>query len=194
MKYELSMFLSPKMTDEQAEKKAQELEKILAKFDATILESNFLGMKDLAYQIKHFNQGYYFIAKIEADPTKIKKIRYQVADEMDVVRLLVTKQEKDVKLEAEHKEKVEGEEELKKEVKEEKSEKVEKKSAFAKAPADKEEKAEVKEKEEKPVDVKASEVVETPVEKEEKPTMKKKEKELDLDKKLDKILEEDIID
>lgn len=188
MKYELSMFLSPKMTDEQAEKKAQELEKILAKFDATILESNFLGMKDLAYQIKHFSQGYYFIAKIEADPTKIKKIRYQVADEMDVVRLLVTKQEKDVKLEAEHKEKVEGEEmkeEVKEEKKEEKIEKIEKKSAFAKVPADKEEKAEVEE----PVKEEVKEKIE-----DKKPALKKEEKETDLDKKLDKILEEDIVD
>ncbi|MDD3887605.1 MAG: 30S ribosomal protein S6 [Patescibacteria group bacterium] len=181
MKYELSMFLSPKMTDEQAEKKAQELGKILEKYDAKVLDSNFLGMKDLAYQIKHFSQGYYFIAKIEADPIKIKKIRYQVADEMDVVRLLVTKQEKDVKLEAEHKEKAEGEEEIKDEKVittkaqkiEEKASEIEEKTEVAKEEV-KEEKEEIEEK---------------------KPVLKKKEeKETDLDKKLDKILEEDIVD
>ncbi len=167
MKYELSMFLSPKMTDEQAEKKTKELEKILAKFDAKILESNFLGMKDLAYPIKHFNQGYYFIVKIEADQTKIKKIRYQVCDELEAVRLLVTKQEKDIKLETENK--VEGE--VKELAIEDKGEVISEK---------KEEKKEKK-------------MVEDKVE--EKPILKKeKPEETDMDKKLDKILEEDIVD
>ena len=44
MKYELSMFLSPKMTNEDAEKKTKELGKILEKFEAKVLESNFLGL------------------------------------------------------------------------------------------------------------------------------------------------------
>jgi len=185
MKYELSMFLSPKMTDEQAEKKAQELGKILEKYDAKVLDSRFLGMKDLAYQIKHFSQGYYFIAKIEADPIKIKKIKYQVADEMDVVRLLVTKQEKDVKLEAEHKENVEGKE--KEEIEDDKVEAIKIQKTDKKTSEVEEKKVEEK------TDVVKEEVKEETEEK--KPVMKKEEeKEIDLDKKLDKILEEDIVD
>lgn len=152
MKYELSMFLSPKMTDEEAEERIKNLDKILEKFEAKVLESNFLGMKDLAYEIKHFKQGYYFIAKIEAEPSEIKKIKNRVYDELEAIRLLVTKQEKDVKLIVEEK-------------------KVEPKD---------EEKTGLEKKEKKAVL---------------KPEVKKKElKETDLDKKLDKILEEEIVD
>lgn len=177
MNYELSMFLSPKINDQEAEKRAKEVDKILEKLEAKVLEANFYGMKDLAYPIQHFKQGYFFVVKIEAEPEMIKRIKNRVADELQVIRILVTKQEKDVKLEVKEKidqiseQKAESGQGMKKEKNglENKGLKIKNQVTELKASDERENKTKIRLKE-------------------------KPKEETDLDRKLDKILEEDIVD
>lgn len=96
MKYEITLILSPKLGDEEAKKKAKEIEKKLAGLEAKVLESNFLGKKDLAYKIKHFEQGYYFVVKMEVEESGINKIRNELKKDVEVIRILVIMQKKDV--------------------------------------------------------------------------------------------------
>ncbi len=151
MKYEIALFLSPKLTDEDAEKKSKDLEKDLSKFKAKILESNFLGKKDLAYPINHLEQGYYLIVKIDVEKDQIDNVRNKIRENSDVIRVLITKQEKEVIRPKRKIVKKEGDVSV---------EVLEKKESVLKKPKE----------------------------------VKKEQKSEDLDAKLDKILEEDIVD
>lgn len=160
MKYEITLILSPKLTDENAEKEAKKLEKELTKLEVEILESKSLGKKDLAYKISNFEQGYYSIIKIEAKGSQVDKIKNLLKDNSEVIRVMVAKQDKEM---------IEPEER-------EKKREAEKKMMKKEKPVEKIDSG-IKEKKEA--------IDEIP---------KKEEKKEDLDTKLDKILEEDIVD
>lgn len=98
MKYELNLILSPKLSDDEAKEEVKKVEKIFADFKAVVLESIFLGKKNLAYEIGDFNQGYYSIIKIDTEPGLIDKIRQKIKDYNSVIRLLVMKPEKEIKI------------------------------------------------------------------------------------------------
>lgn len=172
MKYEIALFLSPKLTDEDVEKKSKDLEKSLTKFKAKVLELNLLGKKDLAYSIEHFEQGYLVVLRIEAQEDQIDKIKNKFREDSDIIRLMITKQEKKIKIDYKKKDKDKERDEIqKKEVSKEKE-------GVAKKQEDV-----MFETEDAKVEVK-KDIAQT----------SGKAEEEDLDAKLDKILEEDIVD
>ena len=82
-KYEMMFIVRPDMEEAEIKKTAESMKKVLTDGKATIVEEKSMGQRELAYEVKKFNTGYYFLFVVEvaADNTK-------VIDEFDrVVRI-----------------------------------------------------------------------------------------------------------
>ena len=72
-KYEIMFIVQPNLESEVLKKTVSDLEKIFANNKATITLSKELGQKELAYEIKKYKSGYYYLYNIEAENDKAIK-------------------------------------------------------------------------------------------------------------------------
>lgn len=89
-KYEIMFIVQPSLEAENLKKVVQDLEKILTNNKATITLSKELGQKELAYEIKGFKSGYYFLYNIESsDDAAVKEFDRIALINENVVRHLI---------------------------------------------------------------------------------------------------------
>lgn len=72
-KYEIMFIVQPNLESEILKKTVSDLEKIFTNNKATITLSKELGQKELAYEIKKYKSGYYYLYNIEAENDKAIK-------------------------------------------------------------------------------------------------------------------------
>ena len=72
-KYEIMFIVQPNLESEVLKKTVSDLEKIFTNNKATITLSKELGQKELAYEIKKYKSGYYYLYNIEAENDKAIK-------------------------------------------------------------------------------------------------------------------------
>ena len=65
-KYEIMFVVRPDMEEAEIRKTAEEMKKVLTDAKAKVLDEKAMGQKELAYEIKKFNTGYYFLLTVEA--------------------------------------------------------------------------------------------------------------------------------
>ena len=65
--YEITFIVRPDMEEAEINKTADELKKVLKAKKAKLVSEKALGQKELAYEIKKFNTGYYFLFTIETE-------------------------------------------------------------------------------------------------------------------------------
>ncbi len=65
-KYEIMFIVRPDMEEAEIRKTAEAMKKVLTDAKAKVLEEKAIGQKELAYEIKKFNTGYYFLYLVEA--------------------------------------------------------------------------------------------------------------------------------
>ena len=65
-KYEIMFIVRPDMEEAEIKKTAENMKKVLTEKQAKILEEKSMGQKELAYEIKKFNTGYYYLFIVEA--------------------------------------------------------------------------------------------------------------------------------
>lgn len=93
MNYELVYILSPKLSDEDAEKKAKDLtEKFKENITEIVLE-DFWGKRDLAYPINKFEHGYYVMLQFKAEKDSINKIEAKIKLDDEIIRHLIVKKD-----------------------------------------------------------------------------------------------------
>ena len=90
-----SMYIvKPTLTEEEIKNVSVKFENILSDNGAKITSSKDLGQKELAYEIKKFKNGYYFLINLEANDDKaIKEFDRLALISGDVIRHLITKLE-----------------------------------------------------------------------------------------------------
>ncbi len=191
-RYEVMYLISPKIKDEDLNPLTEQLRTLISKHEGKVAEEEDLGKKKLAYPIKHFRHGFYYVMYFDMPGAKLSALEADLKMTDDVLRYLIVKHDaKTLNAMAEQKKrKQEREMEKESELKEEKVEKETK-------PAAKPEPVKPETKPEKPVAEKETvEKTAKPKEKETRKAEEKKEKaKLDeLDKKLDEILDDEIID
>jgi small subunit ribosomal protein S6 len=93
MNYELVYILSPKFSEDDFKKKTKEISDLLKKIETQILKEDFLGKKELAYPIDHFNQGFYILIEFSAEPDKLKEIDKALKLQEGIIRFLIVKKE-----------------------------------------------------------------------------------------------------
>ena len=93
--YEIMYIVKATLSGEAVNQVVENLEGILTSNGAKILTSKDLGQRELAYEIKKQQTGYYFLLTIEtSDDKAIKEFDRLVLINQDVIRHLITKLEK----------------------------------------------------------------------------------------------------
>jgi len=93
-KYEIMFIVKPTLSEDEIKKVAKNFETILTSNDATVTNFKDMGQRELAYEIKDFKNGYYFLINLESSDDKaIKEFDRLALISNDVVRHLITKLE-----------------------------------------------------------------------------------------------------
>lgn len=93
--YEIMFIVKPTLGEEDVKKVVENFGKILTDNGVTITESKEIGQRELAYEIKKFKSGYYYLYTVEAnDDQAIKEFDRLALISSDVIRHLITKLEK----------------------------------------------------------------------------------------------------
>ena len=66
-KYEIMFVVRPDMEEAEIKKTAEEMKKVLTDSKAKILEEKPMGQRELAYEVKKFTTGYYYLFVVEAN-------------------------------------------------------------------------------------------------------------------------------
>ncbi len=92
-KYEIMFIVKPDMEEAGIKKIADDMKKVLTDKGAKILEEQPMGQKELAYEIKKFKTGYYFLFNIEAPKEAIDEFNRVSRINENLLRHLVVKVE-----------------------------------------------------------------------------------------------------
>ncbi len=64
--YEIMFIVKPDLEEATIKKEAESLKKVLTDTKCKITEEKTMGQKELAYEIKKYKNGYYFLYVVEA--------------------------------------------------------------------------------------------------------------------------------
>lgn len=93
--YEIMFIVRPTLSEDETKAVVENFGKILTDNGATITESKEIGQRELAYEIKDFKSGYYYLYTVEANDDKaIREFDRLAGISSDVIRHLITKLEK----------------------------------------------------------------------------------------------------
>jgi len=90
--YEIMFIVRPTLTEEEIKAVANNFQDILTNNGSKVTNFKEMGQRELAYEIKKFKSGYYFLINIEASDDKaIKEFDRLALISSDVIRHLITK-------------------------------------------------------------------------------------------------------
>ena len=90
--YEIMFIVRPTLTEEEIKAVAENFKNILTNNGANVTNFKEMGQRELAYEIKKFKSGYYFLINVEANDDKATKEFDRLAlISSDVIRHLITK-------------------------------------------------------------------------------------------------------
>ena len=93
--YEIMFIVRPTLGEDEVKKVVENFGKVLTDNGSKIVDKKDMGQRELAYEIKNFKSGYYFVYEVEAaDDKAIKEFDRLSLISNDVVRHLITKLEK----------------------------------------------------------------------------------------------------
>ncbi len=93
--YEIMFIVRPTLGEDEVKKVVNDFKTIITKNDGKVAKEENMGQRELAYEIKNFKSGYYFVFEVEAETDKaIKEFDRLALINNDIVRHLITKIEK----------------------------------------------------------------------------------------------------
>ncbi len=93
--YEIMFIVKPTLSEEEVKKVVTNFSDIITNNGGKVLETKDMGQRELAYEIKKFKSGFYYIFEVETDNDKaIKEFDRLALISNDIVRHLITKVEK----------------------------------------------------------------------------------------------------
>ncbi len=91
-KYEIMFIARPTLSEEEKKNVIAKFSKILTDNKATITSEKDMGQRELAYEIKDFKSGFYYIVTIEsANDAAINEFDRQARNTQDIIRHLITR-------------------------------------------------------------------------------------------------------
>lgn len=92
--YEIMFIVRPTLGEEEIKKVVKDFQNILTSNGSTVTDFKEMGQRELAYDIKNFKSGYYFLINLEGNNDKgIKEFDRLAKNSNDIVRHLITKLE-----------------------------------------------------------------------------------------------------
>jgi small subunit ribosomal protein S6 len=89
--YELVFILAPGMEEDALEARVNTISQFIATREGVVSEIQKWGKKKLAYPIKHFLEGNYFLAKFQMKPGQAKELEANLRISEEVIRHLLIK-------------------------------------------------------------------------------------------------------
>ena len=89
--YELMFVVRPTLEEEGTLKVLANMKKILEDMNAKIVSEKNMGRRELAYEVKGFKNGNYFLLVTEAMPDAVKEFERVANLNEDVIRHIVVK-------------------------------------------------------------------------------------------------------
>lgn len=92
MKYEIMFIVRPNLEEKDLKELVKNFENVLTKNGANIDSSKEMGQRELAYEIKKYKSGYYFLYEISSKDDKAEKEFNRLANlSEDIIRHIVIK-------------------------------------------------------------------------------------------------------
>ena len=92
--YEIMFIVRPTLSEDEVKKVVKDFSDIITKNGGKVTIEENMGQRELAYEIKDFKSGYYFVFEIESkDDKAIKEFDRLALINNDIVRHLITKVE-----------------------------------------------------------------------------------------------------
>ena len=92
-KYEMMFVVRPDMEEAEIRKTAEAMKKVLTDAKANILEEKPMGQRELAYEVRKFTTGYYYLFVVEATPEAEEEFKRVARINENVLRHIVVKVE-----------------------------------------------------------------------------------------------------
>ena len=93
--YEIMFIVKPTLSEEDIKKVVKNFQDVISNNGGKITETVEMGQRELAYEIKKFKSGYYYVITLEANDDKaIKEFDRLALISNDIIRHLITKLEK----------------------------------------------------------------------------------------------------
>ncbi len=91
-KYEIMFIVKPTLGEDEVKKTIKDFGNILTTNGAKITKEQDMGQRELAYEIKDFKTGYYYVYNVEANNDQaINEFDRLALISKDVIRHLITK-------------------------------------------------------------------------------------------------------
>ena len=92
--YEIMFIVRSTLSEDEVKKVVKDFSSIITKNGGKVTKEENMGQRELAYEIKDFKSGYYFVFEVEAkDDKAIKEFDRLALINNDIVRHLITKVE-----------------------------------------------------------------------------------------------------
>ena len=92
--YEIMFIVRPTLSEDEVKKVVNDFKEIITKNDGKVTKEENMGQRELAYEIKDFKSGYYFVFVFLSETDKaIKEFDRLALINNDIVRHLITKVE-----------------------------------------------------------------------------------------------------
>lgn len=93
--YEIMFIVRPTLSEDEVKKVVENFKNVIADNGSKVVDVKEMGQRELAYEIKKFKSGYYFVFEVEANDDKaIKEFDRLGLISSDMIRHLITKIEK----------------------------------------------------------------------------------------------------
>ena len=93
-KYEIMYIVRPTVSEEELANVTKKFNEILNTKDSKVVNVTEMGQRELAYEIKKFRSGYYYVVDVEAkNDSAIKEFDRLALISADIIRHLITKKE-----------------------------------------------------------------------------------------------------
>ena len=93
-RYELMFVVKPTLEEESTLKVLENIKKLLKAQKAKIVAEKNMGRRELAYEVKGFKNGNYFLLVVDSEPDAVKEFDRIANINEDIIRHIVVKVEK----------------------------------------------------------------------------------------------------
>ena len=90
-KYDLTLVLNAEVKDEVKDKFVEKTEKVLKALDGSVVRTQDMGRKQLAYKIKNQSEGIYLNMQLEMPAASVIQLDKKLSVDKEVLRYLLVK-------------------------------------------------------------------------------------------------------
>ncbi|MBQ3297214.1 MAG: 30S ribosomal protein S6 [Bacilli bacterium] len=92
-KYEIMFIVRPDMEEAEIKNTAEAMKKVLTDAKAKVVDEKAMGQKELAYEIKKYTTGYYYLLVVEASKEAEQEFNRVARINENLLRHLIVKVE-----------------------------------------------------------------------------------------------------